>query len=679
MLDALLRPRSVAIVGASPRAGSAGSNLVANLLAVGFAGPIYPVNPRYAEIHGLRAYASLSEIAEQPDAVYIAVAAEHGPKLVEEALAVGARSILLNAAGYAEAGDGGRHLQDQIAGIAGKGGVPVCGPNNLGLVNLADGVALWTSQMPRGRPGPVAVISQSGSVALALGDDPAGLGLAYLITAGNEAVTGVADYVSALAEDGRVKTILLFLETIRDAAALAKAVAKARAAGQTILAVKVGRSAQARAAVAAHSGAMSGEDAVVDAFFRRHGIRRAASLDDLVQMARLSLLPAPAAGTAPVYVTLSGGQGAAVADFAAAAGMPVADLPAQLATDLSPEFGGSACHNPLDVWGLGWDAERFARIFAGLVAAPAADPIVLALDTPATGGADSPMAAEMLEVAGRHEKHEKTVVLCANSALSGVPEPLERRARELGIPLLRGLDGAMRALAAWRQEAEAPASTLAAPAAPMTRAELDAALSRAVRFAPSVPVASSADAVERARGIGGAVVLKGIAPGALHKTELGLVRVGLASREAVEAGFDDIAGRLARLAPQIGPGHVALQPMIPAGLELLVSARRDPQFGPLVMVGAGGTLVELLADTALRLGPVSRDEARAMIAQTRIGRLLGGYRDSVVYDEDAVLEAVVAVSRIIAAAPADVTSIEINPLIVLPKGQGAVAVDLIVE
>ena len=395
-LEPLLRPKSVAIVGASAKAGSAGSNIVLNLREAGFAGEIYPVNPGYSEIHGIKSYGALADIDRPVDAVFIAVAARYAIDILRQAIEIGARSALINATGFADGGAEGRARQAEVVSLAHRAGIPLCGPNNLGLVNLLDKVSLWSSaHAASGSTGPVAVVSQSGSVALSLGEDPARLGLSYIITAGNEAVTDVGDYVSALADDPRVKLILLFLETIRDPAGLAASVKKARDAGQTILAMKVGRSERARAAVSAHSGALSGEDRVVDAYFRQLGIVRARDLDDLVQIARLKLEPPPRSGAQPAYITLSGGQGAALADAAADAGLPVQNFPLGVVERLRPLFQGGVAQNPCDAWELGWDPEWFAKLLDQLIAAPEIDPIVLMLDVPFSGHADGPMAVDM--------------------------------------------------------------------------------------------------------------------------------------------------------------------------------------------------------------------------------------------------------------------------------------------
>lgn len=676
-LEPLLRPKSVAVVGASPKTGSAGSNIIRNLQRVGFAGQIYPVNPRYPEIHGIAAHDGLAAIGQPVDAVFIAVAAQFVLDILRQAIEIGAKAVLINATGFADAGEEGRARQAEAVALARAAAIPICGPNNLGLVNLVDGVALWSSQHTASAAvGPVAVVSQSGSVALALGEDPARLGLSHVITAGNEAVTGVGDYVSALAEDARVRVILLFLETIRDPEGLAVAVEKARAAGQAVLAVKVGRSERARAAVTAHSGALSGEDHVVTAYFRQYGIVRARDLDDLAQFAGLKLRPAPKPGARPVYITLSGGEGAALADAAADAGIPVQDFPPEVVERLRPLFKGGVAQNPCDAWGLGWDPQWFSQLLDELLEAPEIDPIALMLDLPSTGHADGPMAVDMAQIIKEKPLRGKTVLFAANSAISGVNPKLDAICSESRIPVLRGTGAAVRAIANWPDQ-RIP-SRCSPPAQQLTAPELDATLHREIRFVAGERAATAEQAVELAERLGFPVVLKGVAVKAIHKTELGLVKLGLRSPVEVTQAFAALRQTLESHAATLGQGWVEVQPMV-AGVELLVGARRDPAFGPLVIVGAGGKLVELISDTSLRLACIDEEEAGRMLAETRIGTLLDGYRDGVGFDVAAAKSAIATLSGLMVIAPPEVRAIEINPLIVLPTGRGAVAVDLVIE
>jgi acyl-CoA synthetase (NDP forming) len=677
-LESLLRPKNVAVVGASGKRGSAGSNIILNLQQAGFAGEIYPVNPRYSEIHGIKSYGALADIGRPVDTVFIAVAAQYAVDILRQAIEIGAQSALINATGFADAGAEGGARQAEVVSLARRAGIPLCGPNNLGLVNLLDGVALWSSgHIASTSVGPVAVVSHSGSVALSLGEDPVRLGLSHIITAGNEAVTGVGDYIFALAEDARVRLILLFLETIRDPAGFAASVKKARGAGQTVLAVKVGRSERARAAVNAHSGALSGEDRVVAAYFRQHGIVRARDLDDLMQIARLKLRPPPRPNAQPAYITLSGGQGAALADAAADADLPVRDFPAKVVERLRPLFDGGVAQNPCDAWGLGWDPEWFGKLLDKLIESPEIDPIVLTLDVPLSGHADGPMAVDMARIVAGRPLGGKTVLFAANSAISGLNPKLDAVCREASIPVLMGTGSALRAIAAWPEPPALAHRTECLRQ--LTAAELEAAVRRAIRFVATDRAATPMEARALAERMGYPVVLKGMAPKAIHKTEFDLVKLGLTNGDQVAVAFASLRRTLDSHAGALGEGWIEVQPMISAGLELLVAARRDPVFGPLVVVGAGGKLVELIADTTLRLGSIDEDEAGGMLTETRIGALLDGYRDGMSFDLAAARSAIAAVSRLMAAAPPEVRVLEINPLIVLPAGHGAVAVDLVIE
>jgi acetyl-CoA synthetase len=287
------------------------------------------------------------------------------------------------------------------------------------------------------------------------------------------------------------------------------------------------------------------------------------------------------------------------------------------------------------------------------------------------------MAIDMARIATQRPLNGKTVLFAANSAISGVNPTLNSICREAGIPVLMGTCAALRAIAAWPQP---PVQSAPAPRLPpLTADELAAALRREIRFVASEPAATAEHAQALAERAGYPVVLKGQPPGAVHKTEFGLVKLDLATADQVAEAFATLRRTLDSHVEALGEGWIEVQPMVPTGLELLVAARRDPAFGPLVLVGAGGKLVELIADTALRLGAVDEDEAGRMLAETRIGALLAGYRDGISFDLAAVRSAIAAISRLMTAAPEDIRLIEINPLVALTAGRGAVAVDLVIE
>jgi acyl-CoA synthetase (NDP forming) len=319
-LTPLMSPRSVAVVGASVREDAGGTAVVRNLQAIGYGGSIYPINPRYPEIRGLTCYPSLEALPEPVDAVFIALPAALGPGVLLEAARLGARAAYINASGYADGDIAGKALQAEVQQIAQDHGMAICGPNNTGIVNLHDRVAMSTGLPMDQAAGPVAIITQSGSASLVLSEDTRGLGLGYVITAGNEAVVTASDYLDYVVSDERIRMVLLFLETIRDPDRFAHAAAEARRSGKRILTVKVGRSDVGKAAVMAHTGSLAGDDETYNAFFRKHGIVRVGDFDELIETAVLfKAYPEPPVKPHVVPITLSGGEAALVADLAAAA------------------------------------------------------------------------------------------------------------------------------------------------------------------------------------------------------------------------------------------------------------------------------------------------------------------------------------------------------------------------
>jgi acyl-CoA synthetase (NDP forming) len=693
----LLAPRSVAIVGASQREDAVGFRIIRNLTRLGFPGAIFPVNPRHAEVSGLPCYPSLSALPVRVDTAFIAVPNTQGPALVEEAGRAGIRGVVVNASGYADGGPDGRALQARLEAAAATHGIALCGPNNMGFINVHGSVALWTSaRMPELKRGPVAIISQSGSIAIALSQDERGIGLAYIITAGNEAVLTASDYLAEVVKDEHVRVVLLFLESIRDPARFAEAVADARARGKPVIAVKAGRSERGRVAVAAHSGALAGEDEVYDAFFERHGIVRVHDLDEMIEAATLfAVYPEPPASRSVAALTLSGGEAALAADLGADAGLEFPALGPDTVHRLKAAFPPFATPcNPVDAWGLGWDAERFRQILSGLAedAGPAA--ILVGVDVTAAGGGDTVMATEMATICGETAKLTEKRFIFFNNATGNGPNPdLQMILRSAGIPYLSGMGTALAVLGYWTKHGERR-KRAAEPSLDQERAErwraavrdLDA-LGEEERFrllrdaglpmVASVIVHSAEAAMAAAERVGYPVALKGTAIGALHKTDRGLVRLDLATPAAVRAAFADLAPRSGHDAA--GRPELVVQPMIGPGVELIVAIRNDPAFGSLTIVGPGGVYVELLREASVRIGPVSVADAAAMLRQTRAGTLLDGFRDAGPFDAGAAAEAIAALSAFGAATHGLLAAAEINPLLVLPQGRGAVGVDLLLE
>ncbi len=689
----LLAPRSVAVVGASAREDAIGFRVIRNLRRLEYRGTIVPVNPRYPEVAGLRCYPSLSALPEPVDAAFIAVPNTGGPALVEEAGRAGIRALVVNASGYADGGREGRELQRRLLAAAKAHGIAVAGPNNMGYVNVHHRIAMWTAaRLPDFTPGPVAIISQSGSIAIALSEDERHLGLAYVISAGNEAVVAVEDYLAEVVKDDAVGVVLVFLETIRNPGRFAEAAGQARERGKPVIALKVGRSEGGRAAAVAHTGALSGEDAVYDAFFERHGVVRVRDLDEMIEAATLfAAYPSPPASRNVAVITLSGGEAALAADLGTELGLRFPELSPATLERMRPAFPAFGTpRNPVDAWGLGWDPARFRQILEAVADDPGLPTVALGVDATSTGGGDTPMTSEIAGMCAGLAKQTDTRFVFFNNATGNGPNPEIRSVlKDGGIPYLAGMGTALAVIARWAtygERSQRPAEPFIDPrAADRWRAgardlrALDEAArvhllrEAGVPMAETLVVRSAAEAVRAAERVGYPVALKASGTHVAHKTEQGLVRLGLGDAAAVRNAFADLAARLG------GDSTVlVIQPMA-AGVELIIGVRNDPAFGSLTVVGLGGMDVELFRKVAMRVGPVSAETAAAMLRETRAGALLDGFRGAGPFDFDAAARAVAALSAFGAATHGLVAAVEVKPLIVLPRGQGAVGVDMLFE
>jgi acyl-CoA synthetase (NDP forming) len=685
-LDKLMNPRSIAVVGASERADAIGTRVIRNLRVMGFPGSIYPVNPRYAELAGLPCFPSLSALPERVDAAFLAVPAAQGPLLIDEAAQSGIPAVFINASGYADGDAGGAALQRRIEATARRHGMAVSGPNNLGLVNVHDRTAIWTPRYFEGmRAGPLALISQSGSVALTLGEDERKIGFAYLVTTGNEAVVTVAEYLDHFARDERVGVILLYLETVRRPDAFALAAKEALRRGKRIVALKLGRSEGGRTLVQAHTGSLAGEDRLYDAFFRRLGIVRVRDFDEMLETALLfAAHPKPPPSRHLVAVTLSGGEAALIADIGHEVGIEFAPLGADTIAMLRPAFPPYATiGNPLDAWGLGFNPERFGTVVKALAADPAIGTVAFAVDAPGAGGGDVPYACIMAEsCAAAAAGSDKRLVFFNNVTGTGPNGEVRAILDRAGIPYLSGVRPALAAIGHFLRAP--PASTtphfFAAPADWHRRAlsadeaERFRALAEAgLPMAQTVPVGSAGEAADIAARLGFPVVLKGSSPDLPHKSELDLVRVDLRDQADLSSAFRDVAAILAGKPA----GRIYLQKMARPGIELILGIRNVRGFGSFVLVGVGGLLVEVVRQTSLRAGPIDEAEALAMLRETAAGTLLDGARGRGPCDAGAAAAAIAALSRLGAASVDILSSIEINPLIV--HEHGATGVDLLIE
>ena len=694
-LEKLFNPRSIAVVGASNRSNAYGSMVLDMLAEHGCPLPIYPVNPRQSEVKGMRCYPDLASVPKPVDLAYIALPATLGADLLEQAAEAGVGAVAIPGSGYADGGPEGEARQARIVDIANRHRIPICGPNNLGFVSHLDRVIAWPTHIADiDDNARVALITQSGSAGIAISQDPRGLGLAYMVSTGNEANVNAADYLDYFAGNECVDVILVYLETLREPDKFARAAEKANAAGKRIGAVKVGRSESAQRMVAAHTGGIAGEDAVYDSFFRRHGILRAEDLDGLIEIGLLLATKAKAPPRGGVAViTVSGGEAALAADLLAEKGILLPDFAPHTVAALESAFPPFATpRNPVDAYGLGWDRERFTRIARAVLADDAIGTVVLCMDT-YEPGVEATMSDELTEVCVEvAAESEKAVVFVNNTSGGGINPRAQRALRAAQVPALLGMREGLCAVAEWLQAGMHRSSVredIPALSPSHWRARVEAAQKEVERFAllaeAGVPMAetrsvdSADDAVAAAGELGGRIALKGSAPGLLHKTEHALVEIGLRDEERIRHAFAAIERRLHRRADAKDAGGILAQRMAGPGVELILGARQADAFGTVIAVGVGGTLVEVIRQASIRLAPVNRKDALAMLDETPAGRLLRGVRGRGPYDIDAAADALTAFAGLAHAVGDALKAIEINPLIVLEQGKGVLGVDVVFE
>ena len=683
----LLRPSSIAIVGASEKVGP-GLNAWLTLQRLGYPGTVHLVTPSRPELFGQRTFPSLEAIGEPVDLVFIAVPKAAVVDTVRMAAERGVGGAAILSSGFGEAGADGVRAQAELASIARAHDLAVCGPNCLGFVNFAGRAAAWGTTIPddlvRGR---VAAVVQSGSIGIALLNAGRDIGLSYLITSGNEAATTAAEYIDYLVDDDDVGVIIGFFEQLRQPQRFVAAARRAAALGKPVIVVKSGRSERGRAAVMAHTGAVAGSDEVCDAAFRAAGVMRVGSLDELIEMAALcaGLAGRPKARGVGV-LSPSGGEIALALDIAEAAALelPPVVAGAQRIEKLLPDFAHVT--NPLDLTWAGLYDPAVARQCAETLAAePGVGMLVLLQDAPrslATQQAER--YARLLRAVGEGAAATATpLVVVSNLAVDFHPA-FAAAARDAGAPCLRGTAEGLFAVARYARWATLPPEETAAPSPARAAAAAEAWRRWSPRENSRAPAEHEArtivapygiegprerfvrdpdEAAAAARDLGYPLVLKAMVPGVVHKTEHGLVRVGI-------RGDDELRAEAVAMLERAGAGVLGLlvQEMVKPLAELLVGARVDPDFGPVIVVGGGGMLVEVYKDAAVRLAPVSEETARAMIKETRAATLLGGWRGRPPGDVAAAARVVARLSEFVADFREEVREVEINPLAVLERG-----------
>ena len=687
----LLSPRSVAVIGASADPRKTAGRPVAYLRKHGFAGRILPVNPKVEQIDGLPCYPDIASLPEVPDVAVVLLGAERAHQAVKELAARGCAAAIVLASGYTETGEDGARRQQQLVEAAGS--MRLLGPNTIGLVNLTDRIVLSPSgalEMDEFPVGSIGVVSQSGGILGSLLSRAAarGIGLSKLISTSNEVDLELADFIDHLADDPATKVIALYVETVRNPEKFRAACLKAARAGKPVVAFKIGRSEAGAQAAVSHTGAMAGADRMYDALFRQVGVIRAQSFADLLDIPAALATGRVLRGRRVAILTSTGGAGTLVSDDLGVAGFETPAPDAATADALRALQTGSEAvldRNPIDVTLAGLRPDLLRGAITALLASPSYDALIIIV------GSSSLAMPELLAGAIQDclPHSDKPVLAYVSPHAPAVGALLTQR----GVPAFAAAESCSAALAGMlrvrRFETET-ATQAAAPAAIDTGAlpsgSLDEAQAKAIFARFGLPcaaervVAGAQEAENAARELGGRVVLKILSAQITHKSDVGGVAVGL-TPETIGVRLTQMAGDVeARAGVQVR--QFLVQEMVGGGTELILGLHRDA-LGTAVLLGMGGVTAELFQDTTLRLlpsdggrlQPLTHADALAMAQQLKTWPLLDGFRGRPKADVPALVEAIVAFSAMAAQLGERVIEAEINPVFVLPAGQGVRAAD----
>jgi len=690
----MLNPRSIAIVGATPRMQYGGRFLAAALKAKDRI-RVYAVNPRYDEIMGVKSYPSVTDLPEAPDVVAVVVPWDQVLDVLQESHRKGAGSAIVISAGFAERGvDDRRDLQGELGAFARTSGMRISGPNCLGLANVKHDIwATASSRGAEGLTGPIGLVCQSGATAFGpflVRAVENGIGFSYIISTGNEADLDFTDFARYLLDDPDTRVIAGFVEGFKDAEKFLEVAKLAAERGKPIVLIKIGRSELGARAAQSHTAALTGADTRYDAIFAQYGVIRVQDYDELLETAHL-LAHTPKPGVPGIaVVSHSGGISSLTADMCGQAGLDLPLLGEEARGGINgilKGFGWAA--NPADVTGFA-NSESFPQIMEHMINDPGMGTLVVA-----SAGAD----AQAQQVISQRDRTDKGVVFLwtgSRDAKAGLAQLKHARIPIFYTPdkLARGLQSRL-AYHTWRERRLADGFATAPPRTPPQDAAIAQALGLGrpalseseskqllaawgVRSARECRVNSAEAAVAAAEQLGFSVALKVDSPDIPHKTEAGVVRLNLRDAAQVRTAYAEILASAKAYAPEAQIIGVSVQEMVGEGIEVIIGVSCDPQLGPVLLFGSGGVMVEVYNDVALRCCPITRSEAQAMIAEVKGARLLQGFRGRPAADLEALEDTLVRVSHLAMHLEGHLAELDINPLMVLPSGQGVKAVDALV-
>ncbi|HSB69626.1 MAG TPA: acetate--CoA ligase family protein [Candidatus Methylomirabilis sp.] len=690
MFDAFFKPKAVAVVGASREEGKVGYSIVLNLIRGGFAGPVYPVNPKASEILGLPCYPDVPSIPGEPDLAVLVIPPKICIGTLEACVAKGIRSAIVISAGFKEVGGEGAEIEKALRARVRELGIRVVGPNCLGVISTQSRMnATFAAGMPP--EGEISFFSQSGALCTAILDWAIGnhVGFSKFISLGNKADTSEVDFIQALAADPETRVIVGYIEGVEDGRRFMEA-ARAASRIKPFILVKSGNTAAGARAASSHTGTLAGSEKSFNAAFRQCGVIRAESIEELFNYARAFANQPLPQGPSLCIVTNAGGPGIIAADAVERSAVKMATLSPETVERLRRVLPPTAAlYNPVDVIGDAKEDRYKAALDA--VAADSKVDGVLALATPQ----DMTEYDKYAEVVGQAAKASGKPFFTAFMGEASLPKAREIL-RGFGVPQYPFPEPAVRTFEAmlryrqWQRYTPAPPTQFPVDKGRVAltilearrthRSQLGETEAREViaaygfRLPQNILARTVDEAVATATQIGFPVALKIVSPDILHKTDVGGVRLNLADADAVAQGFAGIDATVRRLFPNAAIHGIAVQEMVVGGKEVILGMTRDPQFGPLLMFGLGGIYVEVLKDVAFRVAPVGPDEAEAMIREIRSFPLLGGVRGEKPSDLRAIVEALGRLSQLSVDFP-EILELDVNPLLVRPEGGGAVAID----
>ncbi|MHB0869971.1 MAG: acetate--CoA ligase alpha subunit [Chloroflexota bacterium] len=690
VLDVFFRPKSVAVVGATRDPKGLGGSVLNNILNAGYGGPVFPINPKADEIAGLKAYPSVMDVPEEVDLAVVTTPARFVPQVTEECGRKGVRGMIIISAGFREIGPEGRRMEREVTDTAARYGMRIIGPNVLGVVDtFAPLNATFAAVMPA--KGRTAFMSQSGALMSAILDWSLGEGFGFssMVSLGNKSDVDEIDLLESWVEDENSRVILGYLEGITDGPRFIQT-AKKVTKKKPVLLIKSGTTAAGQRAVSSHTGTLAGSDAAYKAAFAQCGVIRATSVQELFDYAfAFANQPVPM-GNGVAVVTNAGGPGIMASDAAERLGLRIASLTPETTEKLQAALPPQAsAHNPVDVLGDAL-ADRYATATEMVLQDPNVH-AVLVLLTPQVMTDSTETAKAIAEVARRYDKPVLSAFMGAGEVKEGVgilsansiPNyPFPERAME-----------AMAAMVRYRRWLDSPELTIptfdvnrVAVSNLFTRFRKEGRLTlgevegRAVLEAYGIRIPkgglarSAAEAARLAGEVGFPVVVKIASPDILHKSDVGGVMVGLKSAEEVKRAYHNMLSLVRSRMPEADIWGVNIAEMVPKGREVIIGVNRDPQFGPLLMFGLGGIYVEVLKDVSFRVAPINERSARNMMSEIRSYQLLLGARGEPQADLEAAKDCLMRVSQLVTDFP-EILELDINPLVLMSEGQGAIALD----